>query len=520
MGMAEGLSATISQHNGGTPSFEELWASAGDSPKLDIWWRDAITDLEENLGKWVNGTSNQYNSSVEIDSYSLTLNLSDRWNDRLAGVLKNKMQYYFVHCVMAGWLQDFPNVSTVNYSELAQNDLHSVLHILMYRNLETAEEARTDDGDKDSKEAGILTPDERTADADKDDTSIETVGQERTPDADKDDRSIETSGDKRTADADKDDTSIETSGQKRTADTDKDDTSIETAGQQRTADKDKDDASIETVGKGRTSDKEKDDTSIETAGEARTADKDKDDTSIDTAGTARIQDDDEKIDDSALNTVGRAEDKDKDSGNAGVDGVGRTEDKDIKDGSAGIEAGSRTADADNKTDGGATDVSSRAEDSDTKIDGAGIGANVRHEDAAKQSSGVSDGAYARKTDAEDKDSNTGIEDYVVRPYDHDKCDCDEDEGLATRNKDIEGDSSLTAYDGASRDKDDCHKCCMGTHTRSGSRDKDDVRHATCHSHPWTSAGVGVMTDRDPIHRIERQRGDLTDRIFKEIDKHR
>lgn len=49
MGLVEGISLTISQHNGGTPSMQQLWASDAESPKLDIYYREAIGDLERKL---------------------------------------------------------------------------------------------------------------------------------------------------------------------------------------------------------------------------------------------------------------------------------------------------------------------------------------------------------------------------------------------------------------------------------------------------------------------------------------
>ena len=49
MGVVEGLSATITQHNPEV-DFQTVWASDGGA-KLDIYYREAITGLGKLLGK-------------------------------------------------------------------------------------------------------------------------------------------------------------------------------------------------------------------------------------------------------------------------------------------------------------------------------------------------------------------------------------------------------------------------------------------------------------------------------------
>ena len=143
--VVEGLTATMSQHNGGAPTFEELWASVSESKKLDIWWRDGILDLEENLMKWASVTSQQYDLVADGTDYTLNLVVSDRWSDKLTGLLGNKIQYYLAHVVVAGWLGDFREIQAPDYTELAANDMKSILNILLYRELDFSEdEHRTD----------------------------------------------------------------------------------------------------------------------------------------------------------------------------------------------------------------------------------------------------------------------------------------------------------------------------------------------------------------------------------------
>ena len=45
MGVVEGLTATIAQHNPEV-DFQTIWASDSEEGKLDIHYREAITDLE------------------------------------------------------------------------------------------------------------------------------------------------------------------------------------------------------------------------------------------------------------------------------------------------------------------------------------------------------------------------------------------------------------------------------------------------------------------------------------------
>ena len=56
MGVVEGLSATIAQHNP-EEDFQTVWASDGEEAKLDIYYREAITDLENFLARFSSSIS-------------------------------------------------------------------------------------------------------------------------------------------------------------------------------------------------------------------------------------------------------------------------------------------------------------------------------------------------------------------------------------------------------------------------------------------------------------------------------
>ena len=55
MGIVEGISIIIAQKNDGTPTFEQLWASESEGRKLDIYYREAIGDLERRVTRQLDG---------------------------------------------------------------------------------------------------------------------------------------------------------------------------------------------------------------------------------------------------------------------------------------------------------------------------------------------------------------------------------------------------------------------------------------------------------------------------------
>ena len=146
--VVEGLSGTIAQHNGGEPSFEKLWASPSDRAKLDIWWRDGIMDLEESLMKWLTTSSTAFELKQEAGDLQVDMEISDRWSEKLTGLLKNRIQYYLVHVVMAGWLSDFADVKAPDYKEIAKTDLYGIMNVLLYRELVLEGEERHQDADQ------------------------------------------------------------------------------------------------------------------------------------------------------------------------------------------------------------------------------------------------------------------------------------------------------------------------------------------------------------------------------------
>ena len=156
MEIAEGISVIISQHNGGTPTFEQLWASEDERRKLDIYYREAISDLEKHLIEWVASSSSQFPLSGSAADYSLQLKTGQFWPVRLSGLLRNKVQDYMVHSITAGWLHDFDGVtSKEDYAEMAAEDLTNIRFIVEQREFQDDTSARGNDA---AKATDVSTP--------------------------------------------------------------------------------------------------------------------------------------------------------------------------------------------------------------------------------------------------------------------------------------------------------------------------------------------------------------------------
>lgn len=133
MHIVEGITATIAQHNAGTVTFEQLWASASDVTKLDIWWRSAINDLEMNLRQHVAITTDKFDLQTIGKDYKITITFGRFWDEKLTGVLGNKIQEYLVNTVTAGWLSDFGGLTTADYTAMAAGALADISQIMLQR---------------------------------------------------------------------------------------------------------------------------------------------------------------------------------------------------------------------------------------------------------------------------------------------------------------------------------------------------------------------------------------------------
>lgn len=153
MGVVEGLSATIAQHNPDV-DFQTVWASDGEEAKLDIYYREAITDLENFLARFSSSTTQQFNLQALADDFSITIKTLASWPPRLSGVLTNQIQNYLVHAILAGWLSDFPDMNHTDYASMGASDLEAIKEILLKKDFSFAEaERKADDTTKESSSA-------------------------------------------------------------------------------------------------------------------------------------------------------------------------------------------------------------------------------------------------------------------------------------------------------------------------------------------------------------------------------
>lgn len=153
MGVVEGLSATIAQHNPEV-DFQTVWASDGEEAKLDIYYREAITDLENFLARFSSSTTQQFDLQALADDFSITIKTLVSWAPRLSGVLSNQIQNYLVHAILAGWLSDFPDMNHTDYASMRASDLEAIKEVLLKKDFSFAEAARTaDDTEKEGSSA-------------------------------------------------------------------------------------------------------------------------------------------------------------------------------------------------------------------------------------------------------------------------------------------------------------------------------------------------------------------------------
>lgn len=153
MGVVEGLSATIAQHNPEV-DFQTVWASDGEEAKLDVYYREAITDLENFLARFSSSTTQQFDLQALADDFSITIKTLASWPPRLSGVLTNQIQNYLVHAIIAGWLSDFPDMNHTDYASMGASDLEAIKEVLLKKDFSFAEAERTaDDSVKDGSSA-------------------------------------------------------------------------------------------------------------------------------------------------------------------------------------------------------------------------------------------------------------------------------------------------------------------------------------------------------------------------------
>lgn len=161
MYVVEGLSVTIAQHNPEV-DFQTVWASDGEEAKLDIYYREAITDLENFLARFSSSTTQKFDLQALADDFSINIVTLASWPPRLSGVLSNQIQNYLVHAIIAGWLSDFPDMAHTDYASMGASDLDAIKEILLAKDFSFAEAERK--ADDTTKEGSSPMASERSGD--------------------------------------------------------------------------------------------------------------------------------------------------------------------------------------------------------------------------------------------------------------------------------------------------------------------------------------------------------------------
>lgn len=145
LGVVEGISVMLAQHNGGSPTFEELWASESESPKLDIYYREALNDLETQLRKFSSSNITDFVLDVSAQDVTISFKPVSYWDSRLQNLLSNKVKEFLVHSIIGGWLSDFPEFAHPDYLSLAADDIQAINDILLERKFGFKGDKRADD---------------------------------------------------------------------------------------------------------------------------------------------------------------------------------------------------------------------------------------------------------------------------------------------------------------------------------------------------------------------------------------
>lgn len=191
MGVVEGLSATIAQHNPEV-DFLTVWASDGEEAKLDIYYREAITDLENFLARFSSSTTQQFDLQALADDFTITIKTLASWPPSLSGVLTNQIQNYLVHAIIAGWLSDFPDMNHTDYASMGASDLEAIKEVLLKKDFSFAEAERTaDDTVKEGSSAVDAVA--RAGDEMEKDASSSSTSERKDDEAEKDSNSSSTS---------------------------------------------------------------------------------------------------------------------------------------------------------------------------------------------------------------------------------------------------------------------------------------------------------------------------------------
>ncbi len=382
--IAEGISVMVSQHNGGTPTYEQLWASPEESKKLDIYYREAVSDLERRLTEWIQQTSGQYNLTQEGGNYTLSLAMSPHWPVNMQGLLANKIQDYLVHAVTAGWLNDFDGLTIKqDYQAMSAQDIADIRGIICLRAFGFSESERADDAAV-KDDSTVLTPSERGGDGTTKDDSTAFTPSERSDDGTvKDDSAAFTPSARGDDGTTKDDGSIPTPSERGTDSTKKDDSEVPTPSERGDDDTTKDDSDTPTASERGYDSTKKDDSEVPTSSERGDDGTTKDDSDTPTA-SERGTDSTKKDDSAVLKPSERGDDGATKDDSATPTSSERNSDGKTKDDSEVPASSERGSDSTKKDDSAVPTPSERGDDGATKDDSGALTPGARQADVEKE----------------------------------------------------------------------------------------------------------------------------------------
>lgn len=106
-------------------AYERKSATSADNEMLKLWWREALTKLEDVLKPVITSISND-------DSVTISLSLSSSWDERLAVPLNMCAGNYVVNYISGKWL-DMTGEKKQGYSAQAVMLLDEVKSKIYYR---------------------------------------------------------------------------------------------------------------------------------------------------------------------------------------------------------------------------------------------------------------------------------------------------------------------------------------------------------------------------------------------------
>jgi hypothetical protein len=85
--------------------YKQVWASPGDAPTLDTFWRDAASGVYDLFRRYLSSASVEYNihESERDEIFVLDAEMPTGFEDKLTNDIINNIKSFFVMIIVAGW---------------------------------------------------------------------------------------------------------------------------------------------------------------------------------------------------------------------------------------------------------------------------------------------------------------------------------------------------------------------------------------------------------------------------------